>query len=274
MLRDCSQALTINPDSSKAYYRSAAALIALERLDEALDCCNRCLLLDKDNTGIQTFRKKAAELKAFKDQKERDRLARIQEERAKKQRLQLLLWVRFLLFQCFTVLIVCGNQQRNIIILNNPNGTSSDVYEPRLDPEDPAQETLLMPVLFLYPQCATSDIIPDFEEDAAFSAHIAKMFPPQVPAPEWDQQGEYVDGRLVVYAITHRRRLLKIGKKMTLRDVFKASAAKEGEPRDGLEAKDGCLSFVVLPKGDVEQKWVEDFKKSRGVSYTVIIIRY
>jgi hypothetical protein len=27
--------------------------------------------------------------------------------------------------------------------------------------------------------------------------------------------------------------------------------------------KDGCLTFVVLPKGDVEKKWVEDFKLNR-----------
>ena len=39
--------------------------------------------------------------------------------------------------------------------------------------------------------------------------------------------------------------------------------AKEGGPVDGLELKDGCLTFVVLPKGDVEQKWVEEFKRSR-----------
>lgn len=90
------------------------------------------------------------------------------------------------------------------------------------------------------------------------------MFPPQAPPPDWDQHGEYIDGRLVIYAITYRQRLLKVGKKMTLRDVFKASAAKEGEPKDGLELKDGCLTFVVLPRGEEEQKWVEAFKQTRA----------
>ena len=50
---------------------------------------------------------------------------------------------------------------------------------------------------------------------------------------------------------------------MTLRDVFIASKAKEGDPPDGLELKDGCLTFVVLPKGDVERKWVEECKRQR-----------
>jgi hypothetical protein len=68
----------------------------------------------------------------------------------------------------------------------------------------------------------------------------------------------------VIYAITLRKRLLKVGKKMTLIDVCRAAKGKETEPRDGLEVKDGCLTFVVLPKGNVEQKWIEDFKKSRN----------
>lgn len=90
------------------------------------------------------------------------------------------------------------------------------------------------------------------------------MFPPQAPAPEWDKKGEYAEGQLVVYAMTLRKRLLKVGKKMTLRDVCTAAKGKEGDKlRDGLEVKDGCLTFVVLPKGDVEQKWVDDFKKAR-----------
>ncbi len=51
---------------------------------------------------------------------------------------------------------------------------------------------------------------------------------------------------------------------MTLRDVCNAAKAKEGQPRDGLELKDGCLTFVVLPKGtDVEKKWVDEFKATR-----------
>ena len=57
--------------------------------------------------------------------------------------------------------------------------------------------------------------------------------------------------------------MLKVGKKMTLRDVFKASAAKAGEPQDGLEIKDGCLTFAVLPRGDEEQKWIEEYKRRR-----------
>lgn len=69
-----------------------------------------------------------------------------------------------------------------------------------------------------------------------------------------------------MYAMTHRKRLLKVGKKMTLRDVCMAAKEKDGEPADGLVIKDGYLTFAVLPKGGEEQKWVDKFKRTRDVS--------
>lgn len=89
------------------------------------------------------------------------------------------------------------------------------------------------------------------------------MFNPTASPPEWDAKRQYRDGNLVVYAMTRRKRLLKVGKKMSLKDVFGASKPKEGDPPDGLELKDNCLTFVVLPKGEEEKKWVDEFKKTR-----------
>lgn len=77
---------------------------------------------------------------------------------------------------------------------------------------------------------------------------------------------EYLTENLVVYATTHRQRLLKVGKKLTLREVFKAAKERAGAPKDGLELKDNCLTFVVLPKGIVETQWIEEYKKSREES--------
>ncbi len=134
---------------------------------------------------------------------------------------------------------------------------------PHFDLEDPTGKILIFPVFFLYPQHATSDIISEFHEDTTFVAHLEIMFPPQAPPPEWDEKGEYMTSNLVVYAATHRKRLLKVGKKKTLRDIFEASKEKGGQPRDGLELKDNCLSFVVMPKGDVETKWIEEYKRTR-----------
>ncbi|KAF7312063.1 hypothetical protein MIND_00218400 [Mycena indigotica] len=247
VLRDCSTALSINPRSSKAFYRSAMALLTLERADEAIDCCDRCLKFDPDNKGVQSIRSKTLERKAALEKKEKERLERIRREKAAETKLTL------------------AYRERNLIVIPPKDG-SQNPYAPHFDPEDPTDSSLIIPVFFLYPQHATSDVIPEFVEDTPFAAHIASMFPPQVPPPNWDTKREYVDGQLVIYAMTHRKRLLKVGKKMSLRDVCAAAKGKDGENKDGLELKDGCLTFVVLPKGEVEIKWVNEYKSGRDSS--------
>jgi hypothetical protein len=153
----------------------------------------------------------------------------------------------------------------------NPDGSTS-LFAPKFDPEDASGKTLILPVYFFYPEHATSDIIAQFVEDATFGAHLAVMFPRDAPVSSrqsWDTEGKYVDdGSLVVYAMTRRKRLLKVGRKMTLRDVCRAASGGSGSTAgpdgrcDGLEFMDGCLSFVVVPKGEVERKWVEEYKRS------------
>jgi hypothetical protein len=87
---------------------------------------------------------------------------------------------------------------------------------------------LIVPVFFLYPEHATSDA--EFVEDTSFGAHLAVMFPRDAPASErqpWVTEGKYVDdGSLVVYAITRKRKPLKVGRKMTLRDVYRAASGQ------------------------------------------------
>jgi hypothetical protein len=85
-LRDCSKVLALNPQSSKGFYRSGLALIALDRLDEALDCCARCLSFDGNNKGVQTVRDRAMSAKTERNRKEQERLTRLRRgEEAKRQ---------------------------------------------------------------------------------------------------------------------------------------------------------------------------------------------
>lgn len=150
-------------------------------------------------------------------------------------------------------------QERNIIIVPNPKGTPEVDYKPHFDEEDPARSTLIFPAHFLYPQHATSDTVPDFHEDASFGDYLTTMFPPNAEPPNWDKAGEYVNGHLSIYAATSKKRLLKIGKKMTLRDVI----GEAGKGGDGLELQGGCLAFIVVPRGDVETNWIVEFKKKK-----------
>ncbi|KAH7888037.1 40S ribosomal protein S7 [Phlebopus sp. FC_14] len=253
VLRDCSKALSINPKSSKALYRSAMALLTLDRVEEALDCCDRCLLYDHDNQSVKAVRARAERAKVEKDRRKQQNEGRLRREQEEKRLLQL----------AFT--------ERYLHNTTNEQGSSDNPYSPHFDPEDPSRSTLIFPVFFLYPQYATSDVISQFEENTTFTAHISQMFPPKVPAPDWDKGQEYTANNVVVYGISRRKRLLKVGKKLTLRDVCEAAKQKEGEPLDGLEMKDGYLTFVVLPKGDEERKWVDEFKRGRDNASTYIM---
>ncbi|KAL0580918.1 HSP70/90 co-chaperone [Marasmius crinis-equi] len=244
VLRDCASAITINSKSLKAYYRSSQALLELDRLDEAIDCCKRSLAIqeDKDTRGLL---EKAEKKKAEKEEKEKAKLLQQQKEKL----------MKFGIRQAL--------QKRNVIVKTNPNAQHPDQY-PHFDPEDPTYQSLIFPVYLEYPEHGTYDVVPEFVEDTPFSAHLDVMFPPKGEAPAWDKKGEYTSGKLVVYASTKRKRLLKVGRNMSLRDLCDAAKAKDGDPADGLELTDGHLTFAVVPKGDYEKKWIEDFKRLRA----------
>jgi len=129
---------------------------------------------------------------------------------------------------------------------------------------------LIFPVFLMYPQHHTSDFITHFHEDTSFDEQLAPIFPasPSATSPpwsEWDTAHEYYTSNLVVYVETQQRRLLKVGKEITLREVItKARRDPVGStPRDGIVLRDGLLSFVVLPKGPQERKFIDEFKRAR-----------
>lgn len=149
---------------------------------------------------------------------------------------------------------------------DKPGFPSFDTTEPK--PYTPTTQ-IMFPVFFLYPQHSTSDFISQFAEHTTFADQLANMFPVDGHPPEWDRENrEYVVGKLVVYVITRLGRLLKVGSKMSLAEAFLRAGVmiEQGgkQVQDGLELRDGCLSFAVVPKGDVEKWYVEDFKKKKG----------
>lgn len=94
VLRDCSVAITINAKSSKAYYRSALALVVLERYEEAVDSCSRCLSFDSTNQSVFSLKEKAGKLHDAKVAKERENRERIRMAEEKRRHLQAAFKVR------------------------------------------------------------------------------------------------------------------------------------------------------------------------------------
>ena len=95
VLKDCSKAIALNGKSSKAYYRSGSALIALGRIDETLDCCNRCLAYDTNNSGIKALQERALAVKKETDRREREKEERLRKEDEAKMKMRIAFRVRF-----------------------------------------------------------------------------------------------------------------------------------------------------------------------------------
>jgi len=63
------------------------ALIALERAAEAIDCCNRALAVDAENSGIKSALEKATSLQERQERREREKLQKIKSKELERKRL-------------------------------------------------------------------------------------------------------------------------------------------------------------------------------------------
>ncbi|CAD6892519.1 unnamed protein product [Tilletia controversa] len=287
VLRDTSSALTLNPTSSKAFYRAARALLALRRPAEALDCCTRAgaqvVQADPGFKALMARAEKEAEVEGRREREgvERER-RKVEEERAVK--------------------VACLARG---LWLETSSRPPENPFPAHFDPEalppashpslpllstsptwqapDPIRTPLVLPVFLLYPQYNHSDLITHFHEDETIGARLDVVFPEDGTPPQaWDRKGEYLSKKLVVYASTRKRRLFKVGRGLTLRELMdkgfeepvsskKTNALPTAEEqrlarmeRDGLVMKDGLLSLVVLPReSQAERDWVAKFKKER-----------
>lgn len=88
MLRDCAKCLELNPQHTKALYRSARALLVLDRVDEAHDCCVHALAVDPDNEPVKAIQKKCIARKEQIEAKQRQKEEKERKEKEEKQRLE------------------------------------------------------------------------------------------------------------------------------------------------------------------------------------------
>ncbi|PWZ03837.1 TPR-like protein [Testicularia cyperi] len=272
-LRDTSATLGYNPRNEKAFYRAARALLALDKCVEAIDCCNHGIEIDAKNQAMKNLKTKAeARLKQIQDAE-----ASKQERERRKRELDLALKQAFVLRGLWL--------ETTPRPPDNPNPARFDpesLLPSSLDsiplvgastkwtPPDAIRTPVIFPVFFMYPQHAQSDFVSDYHEDTPVGVYLETMFPDSARGSlPWDTKGEYYASNLQVYATTKSMRLLKIGKKLSLRQVIDqgfqdAPAGKDKvKDRDGMVMRDGILSLVVLPKGDAEQKWINEFKAQR-----------
>ena len=178
---DCSRAIKYNPKNIKAYYRSVKALIALDRVDEGIDCCEKGAELDSnlflaDLAKLQKRKQDLEELSLLEEKKNAKKQAEIDAlENAKSAR-----GYRFV------------KLEDDVHTMQHPDAPPN-----RITLQD---GELTFPVLFLYPEFNQSDMISTFYESDTFYAHFENMF--SQPS-EWDPNHTYTPQNLDLYYTTN-----------------------------------------------------------------------
>ncbi|KZL86203.1 tpr repeat-containing protein [Colletotrichum incanum] len=225
---DCGLALRLNPKNLKAYYRSARALLKVDRIAEADDACARGLALDEDNKPLKAVAQdiiKAAERADAKTKRETER-------KAKERRREMLLKAAL--------------AARGIKTRATAQPPEMEDARMRLVPdEDDPSSSLSFPAVFLYPLQLESDFIKAFNETECLADHLAYILP--VP---WDEKREYSPDGVECYMETTKGGLVKVGKKATLLKILSGG---------NVEVVDGIVRVYIVPAAKAKG-WIEEFK--------------
>ncbi|CAK7264477.1 HSP70/90 co-chaperone [Sporothrix epigloea] len=237
---DCGSALRLNSANTKAWFRSAKALLALDKTVEASEACHGGLAVDPANTALQKLSKDIAERAktvATRRRREEERIAR---ETRKAQRLKAVLRMRGV---------------RTRATAQPPEMENVGVH---LEPEDDgtwdldvSKSALCYPTVLLYPLRMQSDFIKAFNERETLADHLAYILP--VP---WDATGkDYVTPLNVdCYMETTGGSLVKVGKKMPLGKILAQA---------NVEVVDDVVRVFIVPR-DQAEKWVKEFKEKKA----------
>lgn len=213
---DCASALRVNPGNIKAFYRSSAALLALDKIPEAEDAVTRGLAVDSGNKPLQQLatkigaRKGVVELAAAKK--------RAEEGRARKTK----------------QVLNAALHARHIRTRRTGQPPEMDDAGIRLVPDPLSPESSIeFPAVFLFPMHAQSDFIKSFSELSSIADHLEYVFP--LP---WDEKKEYTLNGVECFMETVTKGLIKAGKKVPLLQIL--SGGK-------VEVVDELVRIYVVP---------------------------
>ncbi|KAL4867896.1 hypothetical protein BDV12DRAFT_170507 [Aspergillus spectabilis] len=213
---DCAAVLQLNPRNVKAFYRSAMALYALDKIVEAEDAATRGLAMDPNNKPLQQVAAKTAERKASLERIAAKRKA--EDERTQKEKL----------------LLSTALRARQIRTRKTDQPPEMEDANIKLTPDPLSPEsTLEFPTVLLYAMDAQSDFIKGFSEASSIEDHLEYIFP--LP---WDTRKEYTIQGVDCYMETHTGGLIKAGKKLPLLQILSGSK---------VEIVDELVRIYVVP---------------------------
>ncbi|KAJ2079644.1 HSP70/90 co-chaperone [Coemansia sp. RSA 988] len=234
VLRDCSEALRLKPKTPKALFRAAKACIALEKFEEAIECCKWGLGIDPDNKEMAKLQKQAQRTKENYERKIKEHETREKEKATK----------RAILRQAVLI--------RNKLTFDSPQNSSKKnacPWETDADQVELDLETghLLWPVVFLYPETKESDYVQKFDEAVSLYDMLTQVL---YEPPYWDnqQRPKYTLDNVDTYFLTR-----PVGGKDQDERLIKVDIdAPLGTVLDSPDyiIRNGIPSFVLLPRND------------------------
>ncbi|KAF2402593.1 TPR repeat protein-like protein [Trichodelitschia bisporula] len=227
----CAATLRLNPTNVKAWFRSASACLALDKIPEAADACARGLEIDKANAALLALEKKINARAHYLGAQMSAQRAREEKKRRKGA----------------TLAAALG--KRGIVTRVTDKAPDTQDAEVALEDEGDEDSLLKVPVIFLYPLEAQSDFVKGVGEDESLFGHLEYVLP--VP---WDGEGEYGLEGVECYAETAAGGLVKVGRKVTLGKLL-------GGGR--VEVVDGLVTVFVVPAAKAKG-WIEEFKRRKG----------
>jgi tetratricopeptide (TPR) repeat protein len=230
-ITDCRAAIKIDPKSEKPWFRSAKALLALDKLDEARNCIDNALLLKPDHSQIKDLAEKIRKRKEYVEKLNRER-----EEREKKRKwevdaLRIALQVRAIPMR-----------------KTSAPPDMPDEMVIKFEKEGDLQSQLLFPVLLIYHCHMQTDLIAGMPETGTVGEQLAEVLSEPLP---WDKDKEYTLAGVECYMETKTGGLVKVGRKVSLLEVL--SGGK-------VEVVDGLVRLLVVPRKR-NAGFVEEWKK-------------
>ena len=265
-LKDTAEVLRINNKNVKSLYRSAKALNFLEKFEEATNAIQHILVIDNDN---QEAKKLLTNINERYQAHLKRKIEISESQRRKNEYTNSINDAISMLGLIVKGDIFKSDRQQNVEFDNTYLPESSKFLIPLFPPNvwssPPPTTPLTFPTNILYPLSPVGPMAEHIAGFSTISTFSDQLHPMLNPPPPWDQTNEYAGQSSVsVYVITNIGKILKVGMGLTLSKVLAAaSKGKSAQSHDGIPLVEGTLNFIILPKGEKEKKWVEDYKSGK-----------
>ncbi|CAD6581400.1 MAG: hypothetical protein CYPHOPRED_001564 [Cyphobasidiales sp. Tagirdzhanova-0007] len=277
-IRDCASVLTpsekpvLDEDQAahrttnlKALFRCAKALIAIERLDDARDALARYQNDGGQIDGsVSKFQQGLHERITYRNKIKEDHLERNRRQKDCDEALSTAI-------QAFQFVL-----PKDWSPASSRNACPAEITSPHFDPDalpptssdklplsssewwaPPSETSLIFPVFLLRPLAMppTRDLILSFHQDVTFGGQL-DAFNAQQAHQRRNTEDE------TIYAVSKKGRILKVGRKLTLKNIVLAAVQKCPDGTlDGLDLVEGwCIEFYIVPKGEQEASWIREMK--------------